>query len=156
MSGPFEVKVNFPGINRFVYPPDVLKQAVDDAQDKIKSRRLIGEIDPPGDGRVRIGRASHIVTDLRIEKDGSMMASLEFLDTEAGRLALHAVKMGVPLNMVTRATGTVEGNVVKDMRLIGVDIDSESFGGYPPSAVDQLAWLADKEDDEDLATSTGE
>lgn len=158
MKHTFTVKLpgDLPDKSGCVYPPDVLKKAVDDAQDKVKARRLIGEIDPPGDGRSRISRASHVVTDLRIEKDGSVKADLEFLDTEAGRLARHAVMTGMPLSVGMRATGTVVGNVVENMNLLGVDFDFDAVGCYPPSVVDQLAWLADKEDDEDLETNTGE
>lgn len=133
-----------------IYPLDVLRKAIEDAQPRIKAGRMIGEINPPGDGRSRISHASHIVRDMRVESDGSVVASVEFVDSPAGRTALEMVTQGLPMSGALRGTGAVTNGVVGNMTLSGVDItlfEPES----PPSAVDQLADIVaeDEEDEEE-------
>jgi len=136
--------------NGRVYPPDVLRKMVEDSQEKIAAGRMIGEIEPPG-GRLRISHASHIVRDMRVESDGSIVATVEFADTPAGRIAQEMMKQGLPMAGTLRGRGAVDKNkVVGGVTLDGVDITMFE-PEFPRSAVDQMGDLVREDEGEDDA-----
>lgn len=130
--------------NGRIYPRDVLHKAVDDAQERVRGRRLIGEMGNPADGKSRISQASHVVTDLRVDARGRVVADLEFLDTAAGKHLKAMFDRGVgPIGGSLRGVGSVDANGVvgPDYKLTGVDV----LPGFPeeePDAVTQLGDVA--------------
>jgi hypothetical protein len=134
--------------NGRVYPPDVLREAIRKAQPKIDAGRMFGQLESPVDGRTRIGQASHVVRWVKTKRDGSVVASMEFLDTPAGRTAFEMIKQGAPMSGALRGRGTVEGNVVTEMDLSSVDVTMFE-PEFEPSAVDQLADIVAEDDEEE-------
>ena len=141
------IEVHIPNSNSRVYPPDVLRKAIANAQDKIAKRQLIGQIDPPNDGRSRLSHASHVVTALRLDDDNVIRGDVEFSDTEAGKLAQNMLLVDYPMHMTLRGIGSVGSNGVigDDYKLIGVDI---AHGPAPrePDVIDKLAEIVEEED----------
>lgn len=134
--------------NGRVYPPDVLRKAIEKAQPRIAAGRMIGEIEPPGDGRSRMSHASHIVRGIRVESDGSIVGTLQVLDTEAGKMLKAMLEQGAEVSAVARGRGTVEGNRITAMDLTALDVTLHEAPEFPPSAVDQMGDLVrDEEDD---------
>lgn len=123
-----------------IYPPDVLRKAIEEAQPRIKARRMLGELEPQSLGRTRLKAVSHVVTDMRLNDDGTVVADLEILDTEAGKHLRAMLKGGAEVHATIRGNGTVKGNVVQDdYKLLGVPI----ITGPKPweSVVDKLARI---------------
>jgi hypothetical protein len=139
-----------PNKNGRYYPPDVLKRAIEDAQPRIKAGRMIGQIDPPGDRRPSIRHASHRVDDVRVEEDGSVSADLTILDTPAGELLKQGLLVGYPCGLSTSGRGEVDENgIVRDFKLLSVDLVPGPGPLKEPSAVDKLAALLEEDDDDD-------
>jgi hypothetical protein len=139
-----EVNVNR---NGRVYPDDVMRRAIEDAQERVKAGRMIGQVGNTGaDGKVHLNRASHVVRELKMHRDGTVIAKLEFVDSPAGRDALAMLKADLPVSgtMVGRGSRDEHG-VVQEMKLGSVDVVFDAFQ-WPRSAVDQLADLADEDD----------
>ena len=112
--------------NRRIYPPDVLSKAVEDAQEHVKAGRMIGQVDPPGDGRTRVGSASHIVENLRVDGAGNLLANVRFVATAEGRFIKDAVERGLSVGGVLRGTGSRSPDgFLKDIKIGGVDISLE-------------------------------
>jgi hypothetical protein len=140
----FEIQPNASGR---VYPPDVLRRAIEDARPRMKARRLLGELEPKSLGRTRLQAVSHIVTDMRLNPDGTVVADLEILDTEAGKTLKAMLDGGAEIHATIRGDGTVKGDVVQDdYRLIGVPI----IAGPKPweSVVDKLGRLAEEPEED--------
>jgi hypothetical protein len=139
--------VSLPNANGRVYPEDVLRKAVAKAQEKVKHRRMLGAIEPPADGKTRLAHVSHVVTDLKVDENGEVLADLEFLDTEAGKLVVDSLLVGVPMHVNMRALGTPNSRgVIEDLELLAVDIQS-GLAPREPDVVDKLAKLVEEEDD---------
>jgi hypothetical protein len=138
-------RVTLPNANKTVYPTDVLRKMVADAQEKIRQRRLIGQIEPPNDGKTHMQFASHVVTDMRVDERGDVIADLEFLDTGAGKIVVANLEAGSPMHVIMRASGCVTRGVVDDMDIIGLDIAP----GLAPreDAIELLAKLAEEDED---------
>src|ERR1035437_2209468 len=68
--GPFG-KCDRPTANGRVYPRPIMEREVANLEPAIKARKLKGELDHPGDGKTKLTRVSHIITELSIGEDRS-------------------------------------------------------------------------------------
>lgn len=50
--------------NGRIYPYETLKQAIEDMQEAITARRIMGEFDHPPDAKIHLDRVSHLITKL--------------------------------------------------------------------------------------------
>lgn len=66
IGGQFQLAEN-PNANGRIYPFKVLREAVEEIQDDVKGRRVMGEFDHPPDAKVHLDRVSHLITKLWIE-----------------------------------------------------------------------------------------
>lgn len=75
---------------------------------KIKSKRLMGELDHPEKFDVSLQKVSHIVEDLKYDKETrTIKGKVRLLNTDAGNTAKRLVEAGVPLSISSRAAGVV-------------------------------------------------
>lgn len=131
--------------NGRIYPPDVLRKAIADAQPRIEAGRMIGQLENPADGKTRLSEASHIVRKMRVNAKGEIIGTLEFVDTPVGKAVFEMVKQGGLVAGTLRGTGTVENGVVSDMTLGSVDVTMAAPEFEIPSAVDKLADIVREE-----------
>jgi hypothetical protein len=76
--------------------------------DKIKQKRLLGELDHPEKFDVSLKNISHVVEDLFYDKEGRVLKiKVRLLDTPAGQIAKKLVDSGIPLSISSRAAGNV-------------------------------------------------
>ena len=80
----FPFKADEPSLNGRIYPRTVLEKALNEKQQAIVERRMLGELGKDT-VRVRLGHSSHLITGLRLV-DGVVKGDVEVLPTEAGKL----------------------------------------------------------------------
>jgi len=124
--------------NGRVYPRKVLESQVDAIQDKINERSLVGALDHPANDAIHLSQASHLITKLWVEKDGSVMGECEILSTPNGKIVEALLNDGVKIGISSRGLGSVsesrEGKIVnEDFKLITFDLvsDPSTKGAYP-------------------------
>jgi len=77
-------------------------------KDKIKQKRLLGELDHPEKFDVSLKNISHIIEDLNYDKNNNTIRiKVRLLDTPAGQIAKKLVDAGVPISISSRAAGNV-------------------------------------------------
>lgn len=77
-------------------------------KDKIKQKRLVGELDHPEKFDISLNNVSHVIEDLTYNKEGRILEiKVRLLDTPAGQIAKRLVDAGVPLSISSRAAGNV-------------------------------------------------
>ena len=110
--------------NNRIYTEDEYVPQIQQLQDKIKSSKLLGELDHPQQFDVSLKNVSHIIEELFYDKDNKhVKGKIRLLDTDAGRQAKALVDAGVPLQISSRATGAVESNgKVKIKQLFTYDL----------------------------------
>ena len=110
--------------NQRVYTEDEYVPQIDSLQAKIKSGKLLGELDHPSQFDVSLKNVSHIIEELYYDKDSKQVKGrIRLLDTDAGRQAKALVDAGVPLQISSRAAGAVESNgKVKIKQLFTYDL----------------------------------
>jgi hypothetical protein len=77
-------------------------------KEKIAQNRLVGELDHPEKFDVSLKNISHIILDLKYDKEKrNIWIKVKLLDTPAGEIAKKLVNAGVPLSISSRAAGNV-------------------------------------------------
>lgn len=105
--GPFG-KCDRPTANGRVYPRPIMEREVAKLQPAIKARKLKGELDHPGDGKTKLTRVSHIITELSIGEDGIITGGLEVLPTHNGQDLSALIGARVPVDVSSRGFGSVK------------------------------------------------
>jgi hypothetical protein len=94
--------------NSRIYEEGEYLPHLDYLKDKIKQKRLVGELDHPEKFDISLSNVSHIIEDLEYDKEGRFLnIKVRLLDTPAGQIAKRLVDAGVPLSISSRAAGNV-------------------------------------------------
>ena len=97
--------------NNRIYEEKEYLPHLDYLKDKIKQRRLVGELDHPEKFDVSLKNISHIIEKLDYDKGNRQLKiKVRLLDTPAGKIAKNLVDAGVPLSISSRAAGSVGGD----------------------------------------------
>jgi len=127
--------------NKRVYPKAVLEGCVKSLQEKLSGRELVGELDHPADGVVKLQNASHLITKLEW-KGNDLIGEAEILPTPAGQIAKSLINAGVKIGISSRGMGTLSESsegakiVNADYKMITFDLvaDPSTKGAYPSLA----------------------
>jgi len=127
--------------NKRVYPKAVLESCVKSLEEKLSGRELVGELDHPADGVVKLQNASHLITKLEW-KGNDLVGEAEILPTPAGQIAKSLINAGVKIGISSRGMGTLSESsegakiVNDDYRMITFDLvaDPSTKGAYPSLA----------------------
>ena len=110
--------------NNRIYTAEEYVPQIESLQDKIKSSKLLGELDHPSNFDVSLKNVSHVIEELTYDEENKQIKGrIRLLDTDAGRQAKALVDAGVPLQISSRAAGAVEENgQVKIKQLFTYDL----------------------------------
>ena len=97
---------------------------VEALREQIESKRLLGELDHPHGFEISLGNVSHVVESLEFDpQQNAIVGKIRLLNTTVGKEAQALVKDGIPLNISSRAAGTVdESGHVKLQQLFTYDL----------------------------------
>jgi len=110
--------------NNRIYTEGEYVPQIEALQNKIKSSKLLGELDHPQQFDISLKNVSHVIEELFYDGDSKQVRGrIRLLDTDAGRQAKALVDAGVPLQISSRAAGTVESSgKVKIKQLFTYDL----------------------------------
>lgn len=110
--------------NNRIYEASEFLPHLRELQEKIKNKKLVGELDHPKDFEISLARASHVIEDLSYNKDNNKVTGrIRLTSTSAGKDARALVDDGIPLHISSRAAGTVQENGrVKIQKLFTYDL----------------------------------
>ena len=135
--------------NNRIYTESEYVPQIKALQDKIKSSKLLGELDHPANFDISLKNVSHIIEELTYdEKTKQVRGRIRLLDTEAGKQAKALVDAGVPLQISSRAAGAVESNgQVKIKQLFTYDLVADpGFANAELSRVNESFGIANDSD----------
>lgn len=140
--------------NKRVYREHLWRREFGRLNEAMQNRRVFGELDHPADGRTKLQRVSHLITNLTINGD-DVIGEAEVLDTPNGRImkALAAAKAQVGVSSrgygstKTLPDGSLE--VQEDFRLDTFDFvaDPASKGAYPKVFSEERSIIEEAEMD---------
>ena len=109
LTGTFQ-KADEQNANGRVYPFDILTEAVENLQDAIKNRRVMGEFDHPPDAKIHMDRVSHLLT--RLWMDGkTVIGELEVINDDRcpyGAQLACLIERDVQVGISSRGVGDMQ------------------------------------------------
>lgn len=106
--------------NKRFYRRDLYQREIDKLQEDINNRKVFGELDHPADGKTKLTRVSHILTDLHIENN-EVVGAAEILDTPNGRILKAIYQAGAQPGVSSRGFGSTKS------RSDGIDEVQDDF-----------------------------
>lgn len=124
---------------------------VDALKEQIESNRLLGELDHPHGFEISLGNVSHVVESLEFDpQQNAIVGRIRLLNTDAGRQAQALVRDGIPLNISSRAAGTVdESGRVRLQQLFTYDLVADP--GFANAQLKRVNESYGFGDDNDIA-----
>ena len=109
--------------NRIYEEAEVLPH-INELKEKVKTNKLLGELDHPKDFDISLSNVSHVIEDLEYDKGKKqVLGRIRLLNTTKGKEAQALVQDGIPLHISSRAAGTVdEAGKVKIKKFFTYDL----------------------------------
>lgn len=109
--------------NRIYEEAEVLPH-INELKEKVKTNKLLGELDHPKDFDISLSNVSHVIEDLDYDSDKKqVLGRIRLLNTSKGKEAQALIEDGIPLHISSRAAGTVdEAGKVKIKKFFTYDL----------------------------------
>jgi hypothetical protein len=93
--------------NKRLYKEDLWRREIGRMNEGMSDRRVYGELDHPSDGRTKLQRVSHLMTNLRIE-GSQVIGEAEIMDTPNGRILKAILAGGGKVGVSSRGYGSTK------------------------------------------------
>ena len=95
--------------NNRIYEEDEILPHINELKEKVKTNKLLGELDHPKDFDVSLSNVSHVVEELTYDSNKKqVLGRIRLLNTTKGKEAQALIEDGIPLHISSRAAGTVD------------------------------------------------
>ena len=110
--------------NNRIYEESEVLPHIKELQEKVKTNKLLGELDHPKDFDISLSNVSHVIEDLQYdESKKQVLGRIRLLNTSKGKEAQALIEDGIPLHISSRAAGTVdESGKVKIKKFFTYDL----------------------------------
>lgn len=109
-----------------------------DFNETISRRRMIGEVDHPGNSELRLSEAAIVITGLSLKENNEIVGEFELLPTAPGKHLEALMSAGVEFGISSRGEGSVyekngETYIGEDYKCITFDVvaNPSTRGAYP-------------------------
>lgn len=94
--------------NGRIYPKKIMKEAIENLQEDIEKRAVLGEFDHPEDAKVHLANVSHVIT--KVWMDGNTVYGVaEVLeDMPSGKMLAALLRNNVQVGISSRGVGEIE------------------------------------------------
>ena len=117
-------------------------------QELINEKRSLGELGHPPNPTVNLDKVSHLITELKVNHDGSVYGKAKILSTPMGKIAENFITEGVRLGVSSRGVGSLKekdgiNEVQDDFQLATVDIvsDPSAPGAFVNGIMENAEWF---------------
>jgi hypothetical protein len=94
--------------NNRIYEEQEVMPHIKELQEKVKTKKLLGELDHPKDFDISLSNVSHVIEDLSYDAANKQVRGrIRLLNTAKGKEAKALIEDGIPLHISSRAAGTV-------------------------------------------------
>lgn len=110
--------------NNRIYEEKEVLPHINELKEKVKSGKLLGELDHPKDFDISLSNVSHVVESLDYDPEKKqVIGRIRLLNTSKGKEAQSLIKDGIPLHISSRAAGSVdESGKVKIKKFFTYDL----------------------------------
>ena len=132
--------------NGRIYPKSILESELNKYENKIKSKRALGELDHPNGPKINPDRVSHYMTELSF-RGNDIIGKAKIMDTPCGKIVKEFMKEGLSFGVSSRGVGSVKNGLVQnDFRLSTVDIVTDPSGPdcFVNGIMENVEWIYDE------------
>lgn len=102
-----------PNANGRIYEKTILAKAVEQIQEDVQARRVLGEFDHPPDAKIHLDRVSHVITKLWMKGD-EVFGECEILDKlPCGTQLRGLIESNVQIGISSRGVGDMEPSMMR-------------------------------------------
>jgi len=95
--------------NNRIYEESEVLPHINELKEKVKTNKLLGELDHPKDFDISLSNVSHVIEDLEYDSNKKqVLGRIRLLNTSKGKEAQALIEDGIPLHISSRAAGTVD------------------------------------------------
>lgn len=141
-------QANIKNKNGRIYPKNIMETEIKSYnQNKIATKRAMGEMDHPTTVHVNLDRVSHIVESLEMIGD-NVYGVAKILDTPMGKIAKSLIDEGVQFGVSTRGIGSVNDSMVVTYSLRAIDLvsDPSAPSAYVNAILENKEYIIDGDD----------
>ena len=134
--------------NNRIYEESEVLPHINELKEKVKTNKLLGELDHPKDFDISLSNVSHVIEDLDYDSDKKqVLGRIRLLNTSKGKEAQALIEDGIPLHISSRAAGTVdEQGKVKIKKFFTYDLVADpGFENAELSKVNESYGFGDTE-----------
>lgn len=118
-------RVDVPTENGRVYGRTIMERERKRLSEAMSNRAFFGELDHPQDGKTKLARCSHIVTEMKITEDGEIIAAAEILPTPNGKILKALFEANCRVGVSSRGFGSTTPGPKGEM--VGEDFKLKAF-----------------------------
>lgn len=137
-----------PNKNGRMYPLRIMEKEVKRYQELINEKRSLGELGHPPTPTVNLPQVSHLITELRIDKNNAVYGKAKILETPMGRIVENFIREGVGFGVSSRGLGSLKekngvNEVQDDFLLATVDIvsDPSAPNAFVQGIMENAEWI---------------
>ena len=137
-----------PNKNGRIYPKGIMEKEVSRYQELINKKRSLGELGHPPTPTVNLDKVSHLITELKVDQNGSVFGKAKILGTPMGKIAENFITEGVRLGVSSRGVGSLKekdgiNEVQDDFQLSTVDIvsDPSAPNAFVKGIMENAEWF---------------
>jgi len=137
-----------PNKNGRIYPKGIMEKEVSRYQELINEKRSLGELGHPPTPTVNLDKVSHLITELKVDQNGSVFGKAKILGTPMGKIAENFITEGVRLGVSSRGVGSLKekdgiNEVQDDFQLSTVDIvsDPSAPNAFVKGIMENAEWF---------------
>jgi hypothetical protein len=93
--------------NNRVYRRSLWEKQISRLQKAMENRKVYGECDHPSDGRTKLSRVSHLLTNLKVQDDGTIVGEAEIMNTTDVKQLRAIFEAGGQVGVSSRGYGSV-------------------------------------------------
>jgi hypothetical protein len=110
--------------NNRIYEEKEVLPHINELKEKVKTGKLLGELDHPKDFDISLSNVSHVIESLTYDPEKKqVIGRIRLLNTTKGKEAQSLIKDGIPLHISSRAAGSVdESGKVKIKKFFTYDL----------------------------------
>jgi hypothetical protein len=149
IQGTFQ-REGVPNANKRIYPKGMFTRLLGEnspAFNCIKSKAMCGHLEHPSDGITDLKKIAIVVTECKVQPDGTVWGRAEVLKTTDGLQARALLEGGVRIGISSRGRGTVgAGGVVNDdyiLETFDLVYNPSTPGAHPSTSTSQRESVAD-------------
>lgn len=137
-----------PNKNGRLYPLSIMQKEVERYQEQIREKRSLGELGHPPNPTVNLHQVSHLITELRVDKNNTVYGKAKILETPMGKIAQNLLQEGVGFGVSSRGLGSLKekngiNEVQDDFLLATVDIvsDPSAPNAFVKGIMENAEWI---------------